>query len=332
MRAAFYEQTGDPQVIQYGDRPDPEPQANEVVVKVEAVAVNPIDTYIRAGAIAMDLPKPYIPGCDLAGTVAAVGSGVTRYREGDRVWGSNQGLFGKQGTFAELAAVHEDWLYPIPDGVPTEQAAAGALVAITAALGLTYHAELKAGETLFVNGGSGGVGSIVVQMAKAIGATVITTAGSDDKIEYCKSIGADHVLNYHDSDLDDQLQKLAEEHGKLDFWWETLRTPDIARTIPFMAKRGRVIVMAGREAELQFPLGPFYVNDLKLIGFAMFNATPDEQQQVATRINKFYEQGQLRIPIGKELPLKDAALAHQLQENKTLQGEADFHGKIILKP
>src|SRR3954470_18212656 len=160
MKAAYLEATGAPDVIRYGDLPDPEPQAGEVRVKVTAVAVNPIDTYIRSGAVSMPLPKPFVVGCDLAGTVNKVGPGVKRFKVGDRVWGSNQGLLGRQGTFAEFACVAEQWLYPTPDGVADEQAAACALVGITAHLGLFGCAKLQAGETVFVNGGTGGVGAM----------------------------------------------------------------------------------------------------------------------------------------------------------------------------
>src|SRR5262249_438483 len=132
MKAAYYETTGVPEVIQYGDLPTPAPKEGEVLVRVSAAALNPIDTYIRAGAVAMPLPKPFIPGCDLAGTVAGVGPGVKAFRVGDRVWGSNQGLLGRQGTFAEYACVLEDWLYPSPPGVADELLAAVALVGITA--------------------------------------------------------------------------------------------------------------------------------------------------------------------------------------------------------
>src|SRR5204862_2202083 len=151
----------------YGDLPQPTLKGADVLVKVGAVAVNPIDTYIRNGANYWPLPKPFIVGCDLAGTVEAVGPDAKRFKPGERVWGSNQGLLGRQGTFAEYAAVDEDWLYPTPQGVSDEQAAAAALVGITAHLGLFRDAKLREGETLFVNGGSGGVGSTVVQMAKA---------------------------------------------------------------------------------------------------------------------------------------------------------------------
>src|SRR5947199_1289190 len=154
MKAAYLEATGAPDVIRYGDLPDPEPQAGEVRVKVAAVAVNPIDTYIRSGAVSMPLPKPFVVGCDLAGTVDKVGPGTKRFKVGDRVWGSNQGLLGRQGTFSEFACVHEDWAYPLPAGVSERDAAAVALVGITAHLGLFRYARLKAGETVFVNGGT----------------------------------------------------------------------------------------------------------------------------------------------------------------------------------
>src|SRR5687768_16428541 len=168
MKAAFLDATGAPEVIRYGDLPDPTPKQGEVLVKVAAAALNPIDTYIRSGLVNMPLPKPFVSGCDLAGIVTALGLGAKRFKVGDRVWGSNQGLLGRQGTCAELAAVNEDWLYPTPAGVSDQEAAAVALVGITAHLGLFRCAKLQAGETAFVNGGTGGVGSMVVQMTKAI--------------------------------------------------------------------------------------------------------------------------------------------------------------------
>ncbi len=331
MRAAFITETGSPDVIQIGALPDPTPGLGEVLVRVQAVAVNPIDTYIRAGAIAMPLPVPYVVGCDLAGIVEAVGPEVRRFRVGDRVWGTNQGIAGRQGTFSELAAVHEDWLYPIPDQISYEQAAAVALVSITAGLGLYLHAKLRAGETLFVNGGSGGVGSVVVQLAKELGARVITTAGSPEKLAYCESLGADLVLDHRVSDLDQRLQQFVEQQGKIDVWWETLREPNLTRTIPLMAKRGRILLMAGREAQPVFPLGAFYTNDLSLIGFAMFNASATEQQQVADRVNAALAHASLKPLIGLQLPLEQSAEAHRQQEAKTLQKSSPLAGKIILK-
>src|SRR5262245_34737886 len=127
MKAAYLATTGSPDVIRFSDLPTPERGEDAVLVKVVASAVSPIDRYIRAGNVAMPLPQPFIPGCDLAGTVEKVGPGVVRYKAGDRVWGSNQGLLGRQRTLAEYAAVHEDWVYPTPPGVEDRTAAAVAL-------------------------------------------------------------------------------------------------------------------------------------------------------------------------------------------------------------
>src|SRR5437764_13616042 len=213
MKAAYYETTGGPDVIRFGELPRPTPGQGEVLVRVAAAAVNPIDTYIRSGAVAMNLPKPFIPGCDLAGTVEAVGPGVQRVKPGDRVWGSNQGLLGRQGTFAEYACVREEWLYPTPPGVGDAEAAAAALVGITAHLGLFRCANLKAGETVFVNGGTGGVGSMVVQMAKAVGARVGTTVGAPEKAALCRTWGADQVINYKTEEVPAQVRAYTQGQG-----------------------------------------------------------------------------------------------------------------------
>lgn len=332
MKAAYITQTGAPSVIQYGDLPDPVPGPTQVLVKVGAVAVNPIDTYIRGGAVAAKLTFPFIVGCDLAGTVVEVGEQVTRFRKGDRVWGSNQSLAGRPGSFSELAAVDEQWLYPSPYSLTDAETVASALTGITAHLGLFLHAGLKEGETVFVNGGTGGVGSCVVQLAKADGAKVIATVGSEEKKKLCQSLGADLVINYHDKDLDDQIRAFTQESGGVQVWWETQREPTLDRTVGLMARRGRIILMAGRTARPEFPVGPFYTKDLKLCGFAMFNASPDEQRLSAECITGLAEGGQWRSLIGKEFPLSQAAAAHELQEKNTLEKAGSLTGKIVLKP
>jgi len=332
MHAAFYAAAGTPDVIQYGELPDPIPGPGEVLVEVKAAAVNPIDTYIRSGAIAQPLKFPYIPGCDLAGRVLACGPGARRFQPGDRVWGSNQGLFGRQGACAERAAVQEDWLYPIPAGQTAVDAAAGALVGITAQLGLFLHAGLQSGETLFVNGGSGGVGSAVVQFAKAAGALVVTTAGSLEKQARCRALGADHVLDYRSPTLDDELRAATQPRGGIDLWWETLREPNLERTIGLMRKRGRIVLMAGRAARPVFPLGAFYVNDLRMVGFAMFNASPDEQRRCAEEMNRLFAAGQWRPQVGRTFRLSELAEAHRLQEANTLGGAGTLTGKIVMVP
>lgn len=332
MRAAYIQQTGAPAVIQFGELPTPAPAAGEVLVKVGAAAINPIDVYIRSGAISMPLQFPYIPGCDLAGTVVELGSNCTRFKVGDRVWCSNQSLAGRRGSLAEFAAVDEQWLYPTPAKESDQEAAAGALVGITAHLGLHLHAGIKADEVVFVNGGTGGVGSAVVQLAKAAGAKVIATVGSAAKQELCRSWGADLVINYRDGDMDAQIQAFSKQHGGIHVWFETQREPTLDRTIGLMAFRGRLILMAGRAARPEFPVGPFYVKDLRALGFAMFNAPPAEQRECANGLNTLFEQGRWKPQIGKTFPLSEAATAHAFQEQNTLEKQGTLSGKIVLIP
>ena len=332
MKAAYITETCPPDGIQYGELDTPRPAAGQVLVKTSAVAVNPIDTYIRGGAVALDLAFPYIIGCDIAGTVEEVGPDVTAFRAGDRVWGSNQGLFGRPGTFSDYAAVDECWLYPTPDSVSDEDAAAGALTGITAHLGLHLHGGLAEGEVVFVNGGTGGVGSAVVQLAKAAGAAVITTVGSEEKADAARGLGADVVINYRESDVPESLSAAVSEHGPINLWYETLRSPTPDVTIPLLAKRGRYILMAGRDARPEFPVGPFYVNDLRTIGFAMFNASADAQRECALDLNGLMESGRYKALIGAQFDLSEAGKAHQLQEDNTLNGAGTLSGKIILKP
>jgi NADPH:quinone reductase len=331
MKAAFFEQTGGPEVIQYGELPRPEPKEGEVLVRVGATALNPIDVYIRSGAVKMPLTVPFIPGCDLAGTVELAGPAMKRFHVGERVWGSNQGLLGRQGTFADYACVHEDWLYPTPTGISDKEVAAGALVGITAHVGLFRCARLQPNETVFVNGGTGGVGSMVVQMAKAIGAKAIATVGSAEKAALCRSWGTDCVINYKTEDIPSAIREFTKNQG-VDVWYETQREPDFERAFDLLARRGRMVLMAGRQARPVFPAGSFYPRDLTLYGFAMFNATPDEQRVAAADINRWLGDQKLHVPIGKTFQLSEAASAHRLQEENTLHKSGTLTGKIVVMP
>jgi NADPH2:quinone reductase len=277
----------------------------------------------------MELPRPFIVGCDLAGVVEAVGDKVKEFKPGDRVWGTAQGQFGRQGTFAEYAAVEEYWLYPTPKGVSDEVAAAASLTGVTAHLGLVRDAKLQAGETLFVNGGTGGVGSMVVQMAKALGARVVTTAGSDEKVKACRELGADMAINYKIEDVAARVKEFAP--NGLNVWWETLREPNFDQTVALLGPRGRMVLMAGRDARPPFPVGPFYVKGCHLYGFAMFNATPAEQRSAADDMNRWLTEGKLKPRIDRVLPLEQAAAAHRLQEENTIGKAGTLAGKIIIK-
>lgn len=328
MRAAYIEQTGPPEVIQVGDLPRPKPGPGQVLVRVGAAALNPIDLYVRSGMIAMPLSFPYVIGTDVAGTVEEVGPDATLFKVGDRVWGSNQGLLGRQGSASEYAAIDEALLYPTAAGQSDQDAAAQALTGITAHLGLFRHGRLAAGETVYVPGGSGGVGSMVVQMAKAAGARVATSAGSDAKLELCRKLGADLALNYKTDDIPARLREFAAEG--FDVWYETQREPNLEVSVPLLRKRGRMILMAGRVAKPVLPLGAFYTRDCSLLGFAMFNASPEDQRHAAEGINRWVEAGKLKPIVGRVFPLAEAVEAEKFLDSNTIQGAGSLSGKVVI--
>jgi NADPH2:quinone reductase len=201
---------------------------------------------------------------------------------------------------------------------------------VTAHLGLFREANLQAGESVFVHGGTGGVGSMVVQMAKAVGARVIATGGSDEKCARCQELGADVAVNYKTQDVAAAIQEFSPDG--VNVVWETLREPDFDALVSYLAERGRLILMAGREARPEFPVGPFYVKGCSLHGLVMFKATADELRACADDMNRWMSAGKLHAQIGKTLPLSEAATAHRLQEENTLQKSGTLSGKIVLKP
>ncbi len=328
MRAAYIEATGPADSIKVGDLPEREPGPGQVRLRVGASAINPIDLYIRNGTIAMPLSFPFVVNSDIAGTVEALGPGAGRFKVGDRVWGSNQGLLGRQGSASEMAVVDEEWLYPTPKSLSDVDAASMALTGITAHLGLFQQARLSAGDVVYIAGGSGGVGSMVIQMAKAAGAKVATTAGSEEHLELCRSLGADLAINYRTEDVFAKLREFSEEG--IDVWYETQREPNLEAAIPLLRKRGRMILMAGRTAKPVLPLGAFYPRNCSLLGFAMFNSTPAEQRQCAEDMIRWVEAGQLRPLVGQVFPLAETARAHATLEDSTLGNSSKVHGKVVI--
>lgn len=328
MNAAYITQTGEPDVIQYGEVPTPSPQDSEVLIKVGAVSVNPIDTYVRSGAVRKELPFPYVVGADFAGEVVAVGPAARQLTVGQRVWGCNWHEPPEQGTFSEFVCTDENWVYPLEPNVAFEQGAALALVGITAHLGLVREAELTGGETVFVNGGAGSVGSAVIQMAKALGARVITTAGSPSKADLCRSLGADIAIEYRRECLDAALQHARDG---VDVWFDVTRTPDLELAVKSLSPRGRLVVISGRDASSPFPVGPFYVKCCRMSGFQMTLASAEDRAAAASDMNQWMAEGRLQANIGRVLPLSQAAESHRLQEEMTVAGTSEITGKIVLQ-
>lgn len=328
MKAAYITSTGSPDAITVGNLPDPSAGPGEAVIRVAASALNPIDLYIRAGTIPMTLPVPFIPGCDFAGTVESVGPGVNDLKPGDRVWGSNQGLLGRQGTLAEKISVKREWIYPSPPCMPDEAMAASALVGITAHLALFRNARLKAGESIYIPGGTGGVGSMLVAMAVATGARVLCSVGNEEKARLAQSWGAQTVFHRKD-DIPARIAAFTGGKG-LDVWVETQREPDFMTMVPAMAPRGRMVLIAGRTAQPVFPVGPFYVKGLTLSGFAMFNATPAEQAACAADISGWLRNGKIIPAISRRFSLAQAADAHRFLESSTLGMAGLVTGKVVV--
>ncbi len=328
MKAAYIEQTGAPDVIRIAEIPPATVKPGEVQIRVQAVSVNPIDTYIRSGVVASGIDDRYIIGCDAAGIIESVGEGTQNFQIGDRVWCTNQGLQGRQGTFAELICIDQDWCYHLPDEVSFETAAACALVGMTAHLGLFREARLQAGETVRCIGGTGGVGSMVVQMAKACGARVLATAGTEEKHRRLLNLGADIAINYNQDAIEDSVLQAAPKGANV--FWETRRDPNFDQAIELLATRGRMVLMAGRDARPVFPVGPFYVKECSLHGFVMFKATALEMRTAAEEINRWMANGKLQPNISLQLPLSQVVEAHRQQEAATLRGEGNLSGKIVL--
>jgi NADPH2:quinone reductase len=324
MKAAYIEASGPPEVIRFGELPTPSVGPGQILVRVAAVCVDPIDVYIRSGAFKIPLPSPFVIGRDLVGRVEQVGPGVTKFAPGDRVWCNNQGYDGRQGTFAEYAAVEERLLYPLPAGVDEHSAVAFVHSAFTACLGLE-RARPRAGETLFANGGAGNVGSALIQMAKGRGLRVAATAGNTEGLDWCRSIGAEAVANYKEDDIDAVLKAFAP--SGVDIYWDTSGQPDFDQAINRLATGGRVIVMAGLKARPPFPVGPFYVKGCSMHGFAITHATDEELATSAEAIVGWMAQGKLQVRIDRVLPLSEAQTAHRLVEE-----HAPIAGKIVLTP
>ena len=327
MTAAYIMDYGPPDAIRVGALPVPAPGPTDVLVRTEALAVNHVDAFVRSGAYRTHTPFPFVIGRDLVGTVAAHGDGVTGFRAGDRVWCDSLGHHGRQGSFAVYAVVPAERLYPLPDGVAA-QAAAGVLhTAATAHIGLFREGGLRPGQTVVVEGAAGGVGGAVVQLASAAGARVIATASGRDA-DWCHALGAHTVIDYHDAEAAAKVRDAATEAGGADMYWDTSGRNEIETMLPALADGGRVIVLAGMGGRPVLPIGDLYTRDLSISGFAISNASADDLRAAATTINALLAAGRLRARTAATLPLREAAEAHRLLQDRALRAA----GRIIVTP
>ncbi|WP_433447455.1 NADPH:quinone reductase [Streptomyces sp. CA-142005] len=317
MRAAYIEELGSADVIRYGEIPAPRPGPTDVLVDVLATTVNPVDTFVRSGLYPTQVDFPFVVGRDLVGTVAETGPGVTGFRAGDRVWCNSLGHGGRQGAAAEQAVVAADRLYHLPAGVDPYAAVAAFHPAATAYLALFIHGRLRVGETVLVGGAAGNVGSALVTMAVRAGARVIATAGARDA-RYCAELGAAEVFDYRDPALTEKIRGAAP--SGLDLYLDTAGVNDLRTTVDLLARRGRVVLLAGARTRLVLPAGALYMNDRSIVGFVISHATPDELAEAATYINDLLARGALRARSIEVFPLGAAAEVHARMDKGELHG------------
>jgi len=321
MKAIRVHEFGGPEVLKLEELPDLHPAAGQVLVRIHAAGVNPVETYVRTGTYAMKPNLPYTPGNDAAGIVMAVGEGVKRVKAGERVYISGS----LSGTYAEQALCNEAQVHRLPDNVSFEQGAAMGIPYGTAFRGLFQRGEAKAAETVLVHGASGGVGTAAVQIARAAGLNVIGTAGSERGMQLVQAEGAQHVLNHSSEGYLDELLKLTEGRG-VDLILEMLANKNLARDLTVLAKHGRVVVIGSRgtvEIDPRNTMG----RDADIRGTTLMNTTEQEYKQMHAALVAGLEDGTLRPVIGQKIPLTDAARAHV-----EVMKPSGAYGKIVLVP
>ena len=318
MKAIRVHEFGGPEVLRLEEVAEPQPGEGEVLVRVRAAGVNPVDTYIRSGVHAIKPSLPYTPGLDAAGVVEAVGEGVTRVAAGDRVYTAGT----VSGAYAELAVCKESQVYRLPERVSFAQGAGVFTPYATAYRALFNRGQGKAGESVLVHGASGGVGTAAVQFARAAGFKVIGTGGTEEGRRLVAEQGAHHVLDHRAPDYLEQLKTLTGGEG-VDIILEMLSNVNLGKDLDVLARGGRVVVVGSRGA-VEINPRALMTRDASIHGLTLFNATPRELEGVHAAIGAGLENGTLNPVVGRELPLADAARAHEAVL------EPGAYGKIVL--
>ncbi|HEX3176675.1 MAG TPA: NADPH:quinone reductase [Methylomirabilota bacterium] len=324
MKAIRVHKFGGPEMLQLEEVPDPKPGQGEALVRVHAAGVNPVETYVRSGAYALLPPLPYIPGGDGAGVVKAVGPGVTQLKVGDRVYLTGTAGPRLTGTYAELAVCEVAQAKPLPPSISFAQGAAVNVPYATAYRGLFHKARAVAGETVLVHGASGGVGVAAVQLANAVGLTVIGTAGTERGRKLVREQGAHHVLDHTASGYLDEIGRLTDGRGP-DIVIENLANANLQKDLDVLARHGRIVVI-GNRGSLEFNPRGAMSKDAVIYGVSLWNASAEELASIHAGLVAGLTNGTLRPVVGRELPLKDAAVAHAAVL------EPGAYGKIVLIP
>jgi len=341
VKAILFRQHGGPEVLQYVDIPDPEPRPNEVLVRVRACALNHLDLWVRGGLPNVPIPLPHIPGSDVAGEIAKIGTEVTTVRLGQKVVLVPGVTCGKcpacisgldnhcrqftnlgyiiDGGCAEFVRVPEVNCLPYPENLSFVEAAAVPLVFQTAWHMLITRAQLQPGEDVLILGAGSGVGSAAIQIAKFFGARVITTAGSDAKLEKARQLGADHVINHKTQKIREEIRRITSKRG-VDVVFEHVGTATWDESLASLALAGRLVTCGnttGYDAKLDLRF--LFSRQLSLLGSYM-----GAKSELHT-IMKLVAAGRLKPVVDHVFPLAEAAAAHTYLES------GQQFGKVVLK-
>jgi NADPH2:quinone reductase len=320
MKAIRVSEFGGPDVLKLQEVPDPKPDSGQVLVRIKAAGVNPVDTYIRAGAYARKPNLPYTPGTDAAGIVESVGPNVKGFKPGDRVY-TNGSI---TGVLAELALCEESRVHHLPAKISFGQGAALGVPYGTAYRALFQRGRGKASETVLVHGATGGVGIACVQFASAAGMIVIGTGGTDKGRALVKEQGAHHVLDHRAQDYPKQLMEITGGRG-VDLITEMLANVNLAKDLTMLANDGRVVVIGNRGA-IEINPRDAMGREADILGMTLFAATDNDLREIHAAIIAGLEKGILNPIVGHELPLAQTARAHELVL------EPGSFGKIVLLP
>jgi NADPH2:quinone reductase len=321
MKAIRVHKFGVPEVLRVEEVPTPQPGPGQVLVRMHAIGVNPVETYIRAGTYARLPELPYTPGNDGAGVVEQIGDSVTEFKPGDRVY-TGGSLTGS--TYAEFALCKTAHVHPLPANVSFAQGAAIGTPYATAYRGLFQRADAKPGETVLVHGASGGVGTAAVQLARARGLRVFGTAGSDEGRKLAREQGAHEVFDHRAPGQFEQIMKATGGRG-VDVIVELLANVNLGKDLPILAKGGRVVVIGSR-GKVEIDPRDTMQRDADIRGMVLPNTPPAELASIHAALVAGLEDGTLRPIIGKEFPLTEAATAHRAVM------EPGALGKIVLLP
>ncbi len=320
MKAIIVSSFGDEEVLKYQETETPTPAAGEVRVKIEAAGVNPVETYIRSGHYTALPALPYTPGNDGSGIVEAVGDGVEHLKKGDRVFVAAALARRNTGTYAEYTVCDADAVRYLPQNLSFSEGAALGTPGLAATYALYSKAKIKPGETVFIHGASGGVGSLAVQLARRTGTFVMGTAGDPEGMTLIEKLGAHRAFNHRSPGYLEAVKQETGEHGP-DVIIEMVANINLMKDMELLAKYGRVVIV-GNHGTLEFDPRSAMTKDAVVMGMNIGNMPQEDYIANMYTLSAAMETG-LHTIIGKELPLCQAEQAHRdVREGKG--------GKVVL--